>query len=349
MELSLYTGARENDSGINYLTPQPLLAIINAGTLQTVHFYSRGYMNQIDKIHYDVLDADLRVIVKQDDQSIWFVASDIAKVLEYRDAPTMVRCLDEEECDTHNVCSTSDSVKSRKSQEMTIISESGLYQVILNAKTERVKPFKHWVTHEVLPHIRKTGSYGVATKTQDKLSEEQNFQEAVKFSFDLAEKLGKHFSNGVLQASLLESDQRIYDRTAVHFLPEIARDEARKALPNYTFDRSVDTAFAHTLPVADFLALTVTEIASKFDDKDITTKVINNWLIDGGYQKHLVRGFYTKTELSKDIATERKIATGDHKGRNVIVGWVYNTELAKYLDTCYKQFIALRDNTDDNQ
>lgn len=300
-------------------------------------------MNQIDKIHYDVLDADIRVIVKQDDQSIWFVASDIAKMLEYRDATNMVRCLDDDEKGTHNVSTLGGK------QEMTIISEAGLYQVILNAKTERVKQFKHWVTHEVLPHIRKTGSYGVVTTTQNKLSEEQNFQEAVKFSFDLAEKLGKHFSNGVLQASLLESDQRIYDRTAVHFLPEIARDEARKALPNYTFDRSVDTAFAHTLPVADFLALTVTEIASKFDDKDITTKVINNWLIDGGYQKHLVRGFYTKTDLSKDIATERKIATGDHKGRNVIVGWVYNTELAKYLETCYKQFIALRDNTDDNK
>lgn len=302
-------------------------------------------MNQIDKIHYDVLDSDIRIIVKQDDQSIWFVASDIAKVLEYQDAKHLIRGLDDDEQSLQKV----ERLNGQGAVDTSVITESGLYHVLLNAKTERAKPFRRWVTHEVLPHIRKTGSYGVSTTTQDKLSEEQNFQEAVKFSFDLAEKLGKHFSNGVLQASLLESDQRIYDRTAVHFLPEIARDEARKALPNYTFDRSVDTAFAHTLPVADFLALTVTEIASKFDDKDITTKVINNWLIDGGYQKHLVRGFYTKTELSKDIATERKIATGDHKGRNVIVGWVYNTELAKYLDTCYKQFIALRDNTDDKQ
>lgn len=302
-------------------------------------------MNQIDKIHYDVLDADIRVIVKQDDQSIWFVASDIAKVLEYQDAKHLIRGLDDDEQSLQKV----ERLNGQGAVDTTLITESGLYHVLLNAKTERAKPFRRWVTHDVLPQIRKTGCYGVATTTQDKLSEEQNFQEAVKFSFDLAEKLGKHFSNGVLQASLLESDQRIYDRTAVHFLPEIARDEARKALPNYTFDRSVDTAFAHTLPVADFLALTVTEIASKFDDKDITTKVINNWLIDGGYQKHLVRGFYTKTDLSKDIATERKIATGDHKGRNVIVGWVYNTELAKYLDTCYKQFIALRDSTDDKQ
>ena len=44
---------------------------------------------------------------------------------------------------------------------MSVITESGLYHVILNAKTDRVKPFRRWVTEEVLPQIRKTGSYSV--------------------------------------------------------------------------------------------------------------------------------------------------------------------------------------------
>lgn len=44
-------------------------------------------------------------------------------------------------------------------QEMTIINESGLYSLILGSKLESAKKFKHWVTSEVLPSIRKTGTY----------------------------------------------------------------------------------------------------------------------------------------------------------------------------------------------
>ena len=44
-------------------------------------------------------------------------------------------------------------------QQMTIINESGLYSLILSSKLESAKVFKHWVTSEVLPTIRKTGGY----------------------------------------------------------------------------------------------------------------------------------------------------------------------------------------------
>ena len=44
-------------------------------------------------------------------------------------------------------------------QEMTIINESGLYSLILSSKLPTAKYFKHWVTSEVLPSIRKTGGY----------------------------------------------------------------------------------------------------------------------------------------------------------------------------------------------
>lgn len=46
-------------------------------------------------------------------------------------------------------------------QQMTVINESGLYSLVLSSKLESAKRFKHWVTSEVLPTLRKTGSYGM--------------------------------------------------------------------------------------------------------------------------------------------------------------------------------------------
>lgn len=47
-------------------------------------------------------------------------------------------------------------------QQMTIINESGLYSLIFGSKLEKAKRFKHWVTSEVLPALRKTGSYTIS-------------------------------------------------------------------------------------------------------------------------------------------------------------------------------------------
>jgi prophage antirepressor-like protein len=83
----------------------------------------------------------------------WFVATDIAEVLGYRDAPNMVRMLDEDEKGTHNVSTLGGD------QETAIISESGLYACILKSRRAEAQVFRKWVTGEVLPSIRKTGSY----------------------------------------------------------------------------------------------------------------------------------------------------------------------------------------------
>ena len=49
-------------------------------------------------------------------------------------------------------------------QEMTVINESGMYSLILSSKLPKAKKFKRWVTSEVLPTIRKTGSYSIQTR-----------------------------------------------------------------------------------------------------------------------------------------------------------------------------------------
>lgn len=96
-----------------------------------------------------------RVRTIEIDGEPWFVASDIAKSLGYRMASDLTRRIDDDEKGTQKV-STSNGT-----QEMTIINESGLYSAILGSNLPNAKKFKKWVTSEVLPSIRKTGSYSL--------------------------------------------------------------------------------------------------------------------------------------------------------------------------------------------
>lgn len=91
--------------------------------------------------------------VRDGDGEPWFVASDIAKALGYRDAEKMTRRLDEDEKGTRSVGTPGGN------QKMTCINEAGMYNAVLGSKIEHARAFKRWVTHEVLPSIRRTGGY----------------------------------------------------------------------------------------------------------------------------------------------------------------------------------------------
>lgn len=102
----------------------------------------------------------LRLVIRED--GTWFVGKDVAAVLGYSDTfGALKKHVDEE--DKQNC--QNDSFESPRG--LTIINESGLYSLILGSKLPRAKEFKHWVTSEVLPSIRKHGAY----MTSDKLRE----------------------------------------------------------------------------------------------------------------------------------------------------------------------------------
>ena len=83
----------------------------------------------------------------------WFVAKEIAAILGYENSRTMTRRLDDDEKGVQKLHTPGGE------QEMTIINESGLYSAILGSTKPDAKAFKRWVTCEVLPSIRKTGTY----------------------------------------------------------------------------------------------------------------------------------------------------------------------------------------------
>lgn len=89
----------------------------------------------------------------------WFVGKDVAEALGYKEAAKAVR----ERVDAEDKGVSKMDTPGGK-QEVTIINESGLYSLILSSKLPGAKEFKHWITHDVIPSIRKTGGYTLKPK-----------------------------------------------------------------------------------------------------------------------------------------------------------------------------------------
>ncbi|TDQ35262.1 phage antirepressor KilAC domain-containing protein [Aureibacillus halotolerans] len=105
-------------------------------------------MDQLEKV-FDFDGHNVRTCLI--DGKPWIVAKDVADILDFRDTNAMTRHLDDDE--SIHVQLTGMNMKS------TLVSESALYYAVLRSKKPEAKQFRRWVTDEVLPSIRKTGSY----------------------------------------------------------------------------------------------------------------------------------------------------------------------------------------------
>jgi prophage antirepressor-like protein len=121
-------------------------------------------MNSIQPFTFD--GSEVRTLLI--DEDVWFVANDICCVLGLSHITKALSGLDEDELTVQKVQSGG------QYREMKLISESGLYTLIIRSNKPQAKPFRRWVTHEVLPTIRKTGSYTMSNQEKlcpDKLNE----------------------------------------------------------------------------------------------------------------------------------------------------------------------------------
>lgn len=107
--------------------------------------------------------AQLRTIQQPD--GLWWVLRDVCEVLGLSTPARVAERLDDDEKGVSLIHTPGGK------QEMTIINEPGLYSVILRSDKPEAKAFKRWVVHEVLPSIRKTGSYGMNTEALQELAE----------------------------------------------------------------------------------------------------------------------------------------------------------------------------------
>lgn len=108
------------------------------------------------------------------DGESWFIGKDIAEILGYSN--TRKALLDHVDMEDKNTVTIRDGIGN---PNKTVINESGLYSLIFSSKLSTAKKFKHWVTSEVLPSIRKTGGYGVTNNNAELLAEINSLRQEV--------------------------------------------------------------------------------------------------------------------------------------------------------------------------
>ena len=112
--------------------------------------------NQIQIFNNDEFGSVRTVLI---DGEPWFVLSDICNVLKISHIKDVVNRLDEDEVGQTEVID-----RLGRKQKSYVVNESGLYNVIIRSDKPLAKPFRKWVTSEILPTIRKTGSYSIQSK-----------------------------------------------------------------------------------------------------------------------------------------------------------------------------------------
>lgn len=114
--------------------------------------------NEIQK--FDFKGASLRTLTDEAGEP-WFVAKDVCDILEISNPSDALKRLDDDERSRFNL---------GRQGETNIVNEAGLYVLVLGSRKPEAHEFKRWVTHEVLPQIRRTGGYIPATDADDDMT-----------------------------------------------------------------------------------------------------------------------------------------------------------------------------------
>ena len=115
--------------------------------------------NALQTFTNEEINANVRVIIIEGET--WFIAADVCKSLEHSNPTMAVDRLDDDEKAKFNL--------GLKGGDTNCVNEAGLYNLILGSRKPEAKQFKRWITHDVLPSIRKTGKYQLTEETRDQL------------------------------------------------------------------------------------------------------------------------------------------------------------------------------------
>lgn len=238
--------------------------------------------------------GSVRTVVK--DGEPWFVAADVCKALEIGNPTDVMRRLDDDERTLVSIEGASNTLP------VNVINEPGLYAVVLGSRKPEAKAFKRWITHEVIPTIRKTGGY----VANDDLFVETYFGDA-------DESMKSAFRATLERVRRLNEEKKALNETVAVQSQQIA--EMRPKVTYY--DVILNSPDAITMPViakdygksAKWLNKKLNELGVQFKQGDI-------WLL---YAEHADKG-YTKTETytyvdSSDIKHSRVHTKWTQKGR----------------------------------
>jgi prophage antirepressor-like protein len=114
---------------------------------------------------FDFQSARVRVVIQ--DGEPWFVAKDVCNILDLEQISRVMDRLDDDE---RGLLKVTHPQNPDKLLEVNVVTESGLYQLVIASNKPEAKSFKRWITHEVIPAIRKSGLYQIQPKTQAEVS-----------------------------------------------------------------------------------------------------------------------------------------------------------------------------------
>jgi prophage antirepressor-like protein len=112
-----------------------------------------------DIVPFDFEELDVRVLDRNG--TPWFILADVCRVLELKNPSMTAKSLDDDEVATIDT-KTLVGVTDPRAQQVRVISESGLYSLIMTSQKPQAQRFRKWVTAIVLPSLRRTGSYRTA-------------------------------------------------------------------------------------------------------------------------------------------------------------------------------------------
>lgn len=208
-------------------------------------------MNDLQIFKNDTF-GQVRILEK--DNELWFVAKDVCDCLEIKNTTDALKRLDNDERSRFNL---------GRQGETNIVNEYGLYNLVLSSRKPEAKEFKRWITHDVIPQIRKTGTYSMNIP--------KSLPEALRAYADEVE------SHNATKAIVAQQEQQIAE-----FKP--VKDYVDKIL-------SSKSCLAITQIAADY-GLSAQELNKILHEAGLQRKVGDQWIL---YKQHMAKGF-TKSE-----------------------------------------------------
>jgi prophage antirepressor-like protein len=206
------------------------------------------------------------------ENELWFVAKDVAEILGYIrkdgriDTNAMIRRLFDD--DIKEIADDFES-SSNKSRKLAIINESGLYNSIFGSKLSIAKEFKQWVTSEILPEIRKTGSYSLQTKT----SHDFDIKSYIQQNRDLIELI-----------KLINSE----NPTTLHYLDKLTQ-KLNLESPVDLLEIDLNSYYFIPTELGKFLNKSAVEVNKMLEAKGYQVKVNGVWTLTESGKKYAIQ------------------------------------------------------------
>lgn len=192
-------------------------------------------MNDLQLFKFE--NKDVRTL--QIDGEPWFVGKDVTEILGYsKSRNALARHVTAEDKEVVPVQGDLGGT-----QEMTVINESGLYSLILSSKLPSAKEFKHWITSEVLPQIRKTGKYAPKPLSREELlakavleadtmikEQKELIEQKTKELEEKNNKLEEQKPKVIFAESVVASDSAILIRELAHLIKQNGFEIGEKRL-----------------------------------------------------------------------------------------------------------------------